>query len=162
MTLAVCPGSFDPITLGHVDVVRRTATLVDEVVVAIARNHRKTSLFSEEQRVALAREALADVPGVRVDVVTGLLADYCRDIGADTIVKGLRGAADFDNEQAMALLNRHLSGVETLFMLGDPSYSHISSSFVKDVAGHGGPIDDLVPPGVARALTSALASGDSR
>lgn len=157
MTLAVCPGSFDPITLGHVDVVRRARGLFDEVVVGVAMNARKSYLFDDETRLALAREAVADIPGVRVQLVEGLLATFCREIGADAIVKGLRGAADFDNEQTMALLNRHLTGVETLFVLGDPGLAHVASSLVKDVARHGGPIDDLVPPGVARALPAALA-----
>ena len=157
MTLAVCPGSFDPLTLGHLDVVRRATGLFDEVVVGVAVNARKTYLFDDATRVELAREAVAGLPGVRVELVDGLLADFCRTIGADAIVKGLRGAADFDNEQAMALLNRHLTGVETLFVLGDPGLAHVASSYVKDVAKHGGPIDDLVPPGVALALRAAVA-----
>lgn len=161
MTLAVCPGSFDPITLGHVDVIRRSAALMDEVIVGVAHNHKKSHRFTAEQRAQLARAALADIPNVRVAVIDGLLADFCQEVGAQTIIKGLRGTADFDNEQTMALLNRHLSGVETLFMLGDPGLNHISSSFVKDIAGHGGPIEDLVPPGVARALQS-LAPGENR
>lgn len=158
MILAVCPGSFDPITLGHVDVVRRAATMFDEVVVGVARNAAKRYLFDESERLELARAALADLPGVRVDVIDGLLASYCRDLGADAIVKGLRGTADFDTEQAMALLNRHLSGIETLFVLGDPALAHIASSHVKDIARHSGPIDDLVPPAVARALRDRLAA----
>ncbi|GAA1654865.1 pantetheine-phosphate adenylyltransferase [Georgenia ruanii] len=158
MSLAVCPGSFDPITYGHVDVVRRARAMFDEVVVVVAHNPAKRYLFDAEQRVALARAALADLPGVRVELVDGLLARYCADVGAVAIVKGLRGAADFDSEQAMALMNRHLVGIETVFVMGDPTLGHIASSMVKDVAGHGGPIDDLVPPAVAAALHQALST----
>ena len=156
MSTAVCPGSFDPITRGHVDVVRRAAALFDEVVVAVARNSSKAPLLDGEVRVALARAALAGLPGVRVEPVSGLLADFVREVGAVAIVKGLRGGADFDAELPMALMNRHLAGVETVFVTGDPSLAHIASSLVKDVARHGGDIDDLVPPGVGRVVREAL------
>lgn len=152
MTLAVCPGSFDPMTLGHVDVVRRARAMFDEVVVAIAKNSAKTHLFTDAERVELAREALADINSVRVELSSGLIADFARDRGAVAIVKGLRGAADYDAEQAMALLNRHLSGIETVFIMGDPALNHVASSFVKEIASYGGRIDDLVTPNVARAL----------
>lgn len=156
MTIAVCPGSFDPITLGHVDIARRTAELFDEVVVGVARNAAKSYLFDDTERVELARASVEGIPGVRVELIDGLLAEYCRQVGARTIVKGLRGAADFDAEQAMGLLNRHLSGVETLFLLGEPSLGHVASSYVKDIARHGGPIDDLVPAPVAAVLRERL------
>ena len=156
MSLAVCPGSFDPITLGHVDVVRRALEMFDEVVVAVAHNPAKRYLFGADERVDLARAALADLPGARVELVPGLLARYCADIGAAAIVKGLRGAADFDSEQSMALMNRHLAGVETVFVMGDPALGHVASSLVKDVASHGGRVDDLVPAAVAAALAHAL------
>ncbi|ROS31145.1 pantetheine-phosphate adenylyltransferase [Cellulomonas sp. PhB150] len=156
MTIAVCPGSFDPLTLGHVDVVRRARTLFDEVIVGVARNSSKTALLDVATRVALARAALADDEGVRVEVVDGLLADFVRDSGADALVKGLRGGADFDAELPMALMNRHLTGVETVFVVADPGLAHIASSLVKDVARFGGPIDDLVPDGVAVAVREAL------
>ncbi|QOR46956.1 pantetheine-phosphate adenylyltransferase [Trueperella pecoris] len=152
MTLAVCPGSFDPMTLGHVDVVRRARAMFDEVVVAIAKNSAKAHLFTDAERVELAREALADLDGVRVELSSGLIADFARDRGAAAIVKGLRGAADYDAEQAMALLNRHLSGIETVFIMGDPALNHVASSFVKEIASYDGRIDDLVTPNVARAL----------
>ena len=145
VTTAVCPGSFDPLTLGHVDVVRRARSMFDEVVVGVARNSSKSSLLPVEERVALARDAFADVDGVRVEAVDGLLADFVRTVGAVAVVKGLRGGADFDAELPMALMNRHLSGVETVFVVGDPALAHIASSLVKDVARYGGPIDDLVP-----------------
>jgi pantetheine-phosphate adenylyltransferase len=155
MSLAVCPGSFDPVTLGHLDVVRRARGMFDEVVLAVAHNSRKSYLFSLEQRVALARESTSGLD-VRVDVVDGLLADYCRRVGASAVVKGLRGGADFDAEQPMALLNRHLSGIETVFLVGDGALAHVASSLVKDVARHGGDVSDLVPPAVARALRDAF------
>ncbi|MBM9432861.1 pantetheine-phosphate adenylyltransferase [Flaviflexus equikiangi] len=153
MSIAVCPGSFDPITLGHVDVVRRARTIFDEVIIGVAHNASKTYLFTPEERVSLARTAVAHMPGVRVELINGLLADYTSTVGASAIVKGLRGSADYDSEQSMALLNRHLSGVETVFVMGDSGLGHIASSLVKDVASHGGKVDDLVPPAVAAALT---------
>lgn len=156
MTLAVCPGSFDPITLGHVDVISRAATLFDEVVVAVAQNPAKSYLLDAERRASLVADAVAGLPGVRVDVVPGLLARYCAEAGAGAIVKGLRGPADLDAENAMALMNRHLTGVETVFVLGDPALSHVASSLVKDVARHGGRVEDLVTPAVADALRQAL------
>lgn len=157
VTLAVCPGSFDPITLGHLDVVRRATLLFDEVVVGVARNASKSALLDVDARVALARAACADLPTVRVVEVPGLLVDLCRDLGAVAVVKGLRGGADYDAEQPMALMNRHLAGVESVFLTADPRYAHIASSMVKDVARHGGPVDDLVPAGVGDAVRRALA-----
>lgn len=154
--IAVCPGSFDPVTLGHVDVVRRAATLFDEVVVGIGINAAKTPLLDAEQRRDLFAAAVADLPGVRVELVPGLLADFCTRVGASAIVKGLRGGADFDAESPMALMNRHLAGIETVFVVGDPALAHVSSSMVRDVARHGGVIDDLVPGGVADAVRARL------
>lgn len=151
-SLAVCPGSFDPITLGHVDVIRRARSLFDEVIVAVASNQSKNYLFSTDQRVALARQAVQDLDGVRVEPVAGLLAAYCREQCARAIVKGLRGSADFDAELAMSLLNRHLSGIETVFIMGDPALSHVASSHVKDIARHGGDVTGLVPEAVAASL----------
>lgn len=156
MSLAVCPGSFDPVTLGHLDVVRRARSMFDEVVVVVAHNAVKRPLLSVDERVALVRGAVADLTGVRVDSWDGLLADYLKDAGASAVVKGLRGGADVDAELGMALLNRHLSGVETVFVPGDGALAHVASSLVKDVARHGGSIDDLVPPGVAEAVYAAL------
>ena len=158
MSLAVCPGSFDPVTLGHLDVVGRARSMFDEVVVAVAHNSAKRPLLPVAERVRLVREAVADLPGVRVAATEGLLADFLREVGADAVVKGLRGGADVDAELAMALMNRHLSGVETVFVPGDAALAHIASSLVKDVARHGGRIDDLVPPGVADAVLAAVAA----
>ncbi|WP_277513413.1 pantetheine-phosphate adenylyltransferase [Cellulosimicrobium cellulans] len=166
MTTAVCPGSFDPITLGHLDIVRRARALFDEVVVGVARNASKSALLSVDERVALARAAVADagLEGVRVEVVPGLLVDFCREIGAGAVVKGLRGGADFDTELPMALMNRHLADVETVFVAGDSALLHVASSLVKDIARYGGPVDDLVPPGVGDVVRAALArvQGSSR
>jgi pantetheine-phosphate adenylyltransferase len=159
VTTAVCPGSFDPITLGHLDIVRRARRMFDVVVVGVARNPTKSGLLSAERRVELARAAVAADPetaDVRVDVVPGLLVDFCREVGATAVVKGLRGGADFDAELPMALMNRHLTGVETVFVPGDQRYAHVASSLVKDVARYGGPVDDLVPDGVAEAVRTAL------
>ncbi|MDM7831694.1 pantetheine-phosphate adenylyltransferase [Cellulomonas edaphi] len=156
MTIAVCPGSFDPLTLGHVDVVRRARSLFDEVVVAVARNSSKSPLLPVATRLELARAAFAGDAGIRVEVVEGLLADFVRDVGAGALVKGLRGGADFDAELPMALMNRHLTDVETVFVVGEPGLAHIASSLVKDVARFGGPIEDLVPDGVAAAVREAL------
>jgi len=154
VSLAVCPGSFDPVTLGHVDVVRRAAGMFDEVVVAVAHNSAKSPLLTADVRMRLVRDAVAGIPGVRVVATDGLLADFLRQVGAVAVVKGLRGAADVDAE--VALMNRHLSGVETVFVAGDSALAHIASSLVKDVARHGGPIDDLVPAGVGDAVRAAL------
>ena len=158
MSLAVCPGSFDPITLGHLDVVARAAALFDEVVVAVATNSGKQPLLELDERVALAREALAHLPGVRVEPVSGLLVDFCTRVGATALVKGLRSGADYDAELPMALMNRHLTGIETVFVPADRSVSHIASSLVKDVARHGGDVDDLLPPGVGPAVRARLAA----
>lgn len=156
MTIAVCPGSFDPVTLGHLDVVRRARAIFDEVVVGVAHNSAKHELLPAPRRVELARAAFAGIDGVRVELVAGLLTDFCRDVGAVAVVKGLRGGADFDHELPMALMNRHLTGVETVFVVGDPALGHIASSLVKDVARHGGPIADLVPDGVEALVREAL------
>lgn len=154
--IAVCPGSFDPVTLGHLDIVTRARMLFDEVVVAVGINASKSALLSATQRVDLFAEAVADLDGVRVERMDGLLADLCQRLGASAIVKGLRGGADFDAEHPMAAMNRHLCGVETVFVVPDAGFSHISSSMVKDIARYGGPIDDLVPPQVAGAVYRSL------
>ncbi|CED91966.1 pantetheine-phosphate adenylyltransferase [Actinomyces succiniciruminis] len=160
MTLAVYPGTFDPITLGHVDVVRRAATLFDRVILGVAHNAAKDSsrLFTIDERVALARAALAHIPGAEVAVIPGLLADFCAQRGADAIVKGLRNGTDFDAEVPMALLNRELGAPETFFLAAAPTHAHVSSSLVKDVARHGGDVSALVPAGVAAALARAFAT----
>lgn len=152
MSLAVCPGSYDPVTFGHLDVVRRAVGLFDEVVVAVATNPTKRTLFDLDERVDLARQAVADLRTVRVAPVHGLLVDFCREVGATALIKGLRNGADYDAEAAMALMNRHLTGVETVFLPADRSVVHIASSLVREVARYGGSVDDLVPAPVAAAL----------
>lgn len=159
MTVAVCPGSYDPVTLGHLDVVSRASRLYDEVVLAVATNTAKATLLDLDERVDLARRATAGMPGVRVEPVPGLLVDFCREIGATALVKGLRNGADYDAELPMALMNRHLTGIETVFLPADRSVAHIASSLVKELARYGGRIEDLVPDGVAEAVRARLAGG---
>jgi pantetheine-phosphate adenylyltransferase len=154
---AVCPGSYDPVTLGHVDVIRRAAALHDEVVVAVLHNPAKQGVFTPDERRALIEEAVQDLPGVRVAVFGGqLLVDVCRAVDADVVVKGLRSGTDFAYELPMALMNRHLTGVETVFLPGDPSLGHVSSSLVKEVARYGGDITGLVTDRVRDALVARL------
>jgi pantetheine-phosphate adenylyltransferase len=149
----VCPGSYDPPTLGHVDVIRRAAGLFEDVVVAVLHNPAKRGAFSVPERVEMLTEALGDVRGVRVEAVGGgLLVDYCRQVGAVAVVKGLRSGTDVEYELPMAVMNRHLSGLETVFLPADPRFVHVSSSLVKEVAGHGGDVSELVPKGVWERL----------
>ena len=159
MRLAVYPGSFDPLTLGHVDIASRATTLFDVVVIGVAHNAAKAGrhLLDVEERLALARTSTSHLPGVEVDLVPGLLADYCRQRGASSIIKGLRNGSDLDAELPMALLNRDLGAPETVFLTASPAYAHISSSLVKDIAGYGRDVSALVPPAVARTLGARLA-----
>jgi len=154
----VCPGSFDPVTSGHVDVVRRAAALFDEVIVAVVSNPAKRGLFTPHERRDLLEQSLGGLPGARVEVLDGgLLVDYCRQVGAVAVVKGLRSGTDFAYELPMALMNRHLTGLETIFLPGDPHLEHVSSSLVKEVAGHGGDVTGLVPDAVLPRLLERLA-----
>jgi pantetheine-phosphate adenylyltransferase len=151
----VCPGSYDPVTLGHLDVVDRARALFDEVVVAVLHNPDKQGTFAVPERLRLLHESLGDRPGVTVLEFGGrLLVDVCREVGADAIVKGLRGSTDFAYERPMATMNRHLTGVETLFLPGDPQLDHVSSSLVKQVAAYGGDVTGLVPDPVRDALVA--------
>lgn len=155
----VCPGSFDPVTSGHVDVVRRATRLFDEVVVAVLANPAKEGLFTPAERRDLLDASVGQLPGVRVEIVDGgLLVDYCRRVGAIAVVKGLRSGTDFAYELPMALMNRHLTGLETVFLPGDPQLEHVSSSLVKEVAGHGGDVSGLVPSAVLPLLLARLAA----
>ena len=154
----VCPGSYDPVTLGHADVIRRAAGLYDEVVVAVLHNPAKRGTFSPDERRDLILEGCRDLDGVRVELFAGrLLVDVCREVEADAIVKGLRGGTDFAYELPMALMNRHLTGIETVFLPGDPRFEHISSSLVKEVARYGGDVTGLVSDAVRDALVARLA-----
>ncbi len=157
VSIAVCPGSFDPMTLGHLDVIERAAALFDRVFVGIARNSSKTPLFDLPQRVALATDAVAHLPNVEVVEVPGLLVDFCTSVGASAIVKGIRGASDFDAETPMALMNHHLTGVETIFLHARPEVAHIASSLVKDVMRFGGEVADMVTEPVYAAMQQAMA-----
>ncbi|MGD9763948.1 MAG: pantetheine-phosphate adenylyltransferase [Candidatus Binatia bacterium] len=153
---AVYAGSFDPITLGHVDIVQRARGVFDEIVVAVAHNPAKeTGLFSAEERVALIREALAGLDRVSTDTFSGLLVDYCDRINALAIIRGLRAVSDFEYEFQMAMMNRHLNQrVETYFMTASQAYFYTASRLVKEVASLGGDVTELVPPGVYRALAA--------
>jgi pantetheine-phosphate adenylyltransferase len=156
--LAVCPGSYDPVTNGHLDIVRRATVLFDEVVVAVLTNPAKRGLFPVEDRVDLLETSLEGLDRVRIDAVAEgvLLVDYCRSVGASAIVKGLRSGNDFAYELPMALMNRHLTGLETMFLPGDPTLEHVSSTLVKEVAAHGGDVTGLVPDPVLPRLLAAL------
>ncbi|MBA3619740.1 MAG: pantetheine-phosphate adenylyltransferase [Acidothermales bacterium] len=156
----VCPGSFDPVTNGHVDIVERAAGLCDEVVVAVLVNKAKAGLFSVDERIAMLEEVTADYGNVTVDVFHGLLVDFCRERSIPAIVKGLRAVSDFDYELQMAQMNLRLAGVETLFVATNPLYSFLSSSLVKEVAMFGGDVTGLVPELVRERLVRRLADGD--
>ena len=152
MQKVVCPGSFDPVTNGHIDVFKRAADLCDEVIVAVLVNHTKAGLFSIEERVELIKESCQHLPKVSVETFDGLLVDFCRDRGVTAIVKGLRAVSDFDYELQMSQMNYHLGPVETLFVATNPLYSFLSSSLVREVARHGGDISSSVPKPVVKAL----------
>ncbi|MEX5260659.1 pantetheine-phosphate adenylyltransferase [Kocuria sp. CPCC 205263] len=153
MHRAICPGSFDPLHNGHVEVVARAAALFDEVVVAVSTNPHKRYRFDADRRLALVEESLADVAGVVVEPMgAGLLAEYAAQRGAVALVKGLRSGEDFEYEVPMATMNRHLTGVETVFLPGDPRFLHLSSTLVKEVQGLGGDVSGFVPAPVLRAL----------
>ena len=157
MRRAVCPGSFDPPTNGHVDIIGRAASLFDEIVVAVLVNKSKKSLFTVEERIAMLGEIVTPYPNVKVDSFHGLLVDYCRDHDVRAIVKGLRAVTDFDYELQMAQMNQQLSGVDTLFMSTSPEWSFVASSLVKEIATYGGDIAHLLPPTVHRRLVERIA-----
>jgi pantetheine-phosphate adenylyltransferase len=153
---ALCPGTFDPVTNGHVDVLERAAGLFDRVLVAVIGNPGKQPLFSAAERVDMLEEAVSGLPNVDVDSFDGLLVDYARDRGIGVIVKGLRAVTDFDYELQMAQMNRHLSGMETCFVPTSPQWSYLSSSLVKEVAQFGGDVSALVPGHVIPLLKEKL------
>lgn len=157
MSKAVCPGSFDPVTNGHLDVIGRVAVQFDEVVVTVVVNPNKKGMFTIDERLAMLREATAHLPNVTVDSWQGLLVDYATRNGATAIVKGLRGANDFDYELQMAQMNHKLTGVDTLFVATNPVYSYLSSSLVKEVATYGGDVADMLPPQVHARLLERIA-----
>jgi pantetheine-phosphate adenylyltransferase len=160
VSLAVYPGTFDPITNGHVDILRRSLKIFDRVVVALAENVRKAPLFSLEQRRKLIEEALGKDAGLEVDAFQGLLADYCRRRGATVVIRGLRALADFEYEFQLAHMNRRLApDVETLFLMTGEESFYVSSSLVKEVALMGGDVSGLVPAGVVAALAEKRKQG---
>ncbi len=157
MTTALCPGSFDPPTLGHVDVIHRAVGVFDDVLVGVIRNPSKTPLFTAEERVDMLSELFAETPGVRVEHFTGLLVDFALERGVDVIVKGLRAASDFEYELQMAQMNTHLSGIDTWFIPTSPEFGYLSSSLIKEVAQLGGErVEELVPASVWKRLVERL------
>jgi pantetheine-phosphate adenylyltransferase len=154
---ALCPGTFDPVTSGHLDIIGRTSRSFDAVVVGVLENPSKTPLFTLEERVALLEEAVRDLPNVRVGSFHGLLVDHARQRGADVIVKGLRAVSDYEYEIQMAQMNLRIGSVETLLMPTNPKWSFLSSSLVKEVARLGGDVEGLVPDHVRKALVDRLA-----
>lgn len=152
-SLAVCPGSFDPLTYGHLDIIQRGAHIFDQVIVAVFNNQVKNPLFSVEERVYLIQESTKDIPNVTVDSSEGLLIDYAREKGADAILRGLRAVSDFEYEMQITSMNRKLDEtIETFFMMTNNQYSFLSSSIVKDVAKYQGDVTDIVPDVVAKEL----------
>ncbi len=158
MSTALCPGSFDPPTNGHIDVIRRCLTIFDDVVVAVVANPSKSALFSADERVAMLEELFeADRDHLEVHPFSGLLVDFARDRNIDVIVKGLRAVSDFEYELQMAQMNESLSGINTLFLPTNPEFGYLSSSLVKEVARLGGSVAGLVPETVAAALKERFA-----
>jgi pantetheine-phosphate adenylyltransferase len=157
---ALVPGSFDPVTYGHLDVIERVARFFDRVIVAVIRNPQKSaSLFSLEERESMLAEVTGHLGNVQIEFFAGLLVDFARMHGADTIVKGLRAVTDFDYELQMAQMNQSLSGIDTFFLATSPQYSFLSSSLVRDVARYGGDVSSLVPPVVAARLDQRFKEG---
>ena len=153
MRRAIYPGSFDPVTCGHLDVIQRAATLFDELVVAVAFNDQKQNMFSVEERVALIREATSSVRNIRVACFDGLLVDFARSEGAGAVIRGLRAISDFEFEFQMALMNRKLEPtIETIFLTPREEFTYLSSRIIKEITMLGGAIDEFVPPCVAAAL----------
>ncbi|KAA0100783.1 pantetheine-phosphate adenylyltransferase [Mycolicibacterium sp. P1-18] len=156
MTGAICPGSFDPVTLGHVDVFERASAQFDEIVVAVLVNPKKSGMFTTDERIALIQESTAHLPNVRVESGTGLVVDFATSRGMSAIVKGLRSGTDFEYELQMAQMNKHVAGVDTFFVATNPRYSFVSSSLAKEVAQLGGDVSELLPEPVNAALRSKL------
>jgi pantetheine-phosphate adenylyltransferase len=159
-TRAVYPGSFDPVTNGHIDLIQRSAALFDKVIVAILRNTEKTPLFTVEERIEMLEDSTRDLKNVSVTSFEGLLVDYAERIGVSVIVRGIRAVSDYEYELQMALMNRRLSNrIETVFMLPAESYSFLSSKLVKEIAGLGGAITGFVPPDVERRVRQKFQTG---
>jgi pantetheine-phosphate adenylyltransferase len=153
----VCPGSFDPITYGHLDIVERASSIFDEVVIAVMVNKTKQTLFTVEERIEMTKEVTKRFPNVKVDSWSGLLVDYCKKNDISIIVKGLRAVTDFDYELQMSQINLQLQGVETLFLSTAPAHSFLSSSLVKEIASHGGDVSSYIPAELLERLKDRLA-----
>jgi len=153
----VCPGSFDPITFGHLDIVERASSIFDEVVIAVMVNQTKKTLFTVEERMEMTKEVTSKFPNVKVDSWSGLLVDYCKKNDISIIVKGLRAVTDFDYELQMSQINLQLQGVETLFISTAPAHSFLSSSLVKEIASHGGDVSSYIPAVLLERLKYRLA-----
>ncbi|MEE9519008.1 MAG: pantetheine-phosphate adenylyltransferase [bacterium] len=157
MRKALYPGTFDPVTNGHLDIISRAAKLVDELIVAVAESPQKTPLFNLEDRLRFMKEGSQGIPNVRVESFSTLLIDYAKSVGAHTIIRGLRAVSDFEYEFQMALMNRTIDpDVETVFMVPGNDYTFLSSRIVKEVAAYGGKVESLVPPIVQQALEQKL------
>ena len=162
MSRGVCPGSFDPVTHGHLDVIERTGRLFKEVVVAVGNNISKNALFTPQERVDMLTEACADWTNVTVALFDGLLVEFCSTHGIDVIVKGLRFASDFDYELQMAQMNRELTGVDTVFMPTAPRWSYVSSTLIREIAGLGGDVSAFLPPPIAERTLRRVAERQGR
>ena len=156
MKRVVCPGSFDPITFGHLDIIERASKMFDEVVIAVLVNKTKSTLFTVPERIEMISEVTAKFPNVRVDSWSGLLVDYCVTNDIDFIVKGLRAITDFDYELQMSQINLQLKGIETVFMSTDPAHSFLSSSLVKEIASYNGDVSNYIPATLLQRLKNRL------
>lgn len=156
MTHVCCPGSYDPLTSGHLDVIERASVLFDEVTVLVTHNPNKSGMFTPEERMDLIRQCTTHLGNVRVDSWSQLLVDYTTAHGITGLVKGLRSAMDYEYEVPMAQMNRRMSGVDTLFIEADPKYGHVSSTLMKEVVRYGGSVEGLVPEPVQKALRARL------
>ena len=158
--IALCPGTFDPVTGGHLDVIERASRHFETLVAAVLQNPAKEPLFTVDERVTMLKEAVSDLPNVEVDTFSGLLVDYAGRREANVVVKGLRAVSDFEYELQMAHMNRHLSDIETFFVMSDPKWGYVSSSLIKDVARFGGDVSGLLPDFVRDRLLERLGGGD--
>jgi pantetheine-phosphate adenylyltransferase len=156
MSGAVCPGSFDPVTLGHIDVFERAAAQFDEVIVAVLANPTKGGMFTIDERIAMIEESTEHLPNLRAESGQGLVVEFVKSRGFTAIVKGLRTGTDFEYELQMAQMNKHIAGVDTFFVATTPRYSFVSSSLAKEVAGFGGDVSELLPDAVNRRLAAKL------
>ena len=161
MKRVVCPGSFDPITFGHLDIIKRASSIFDEIVIAVLVNQTKQTLFTVDERIEMIREVTAQYKNVKVASWSGLLVDYCKANDISMIVKGLRAVTDFDYELQMSQINLQLQGVETLFMSTAPAHSFLSSSLVKEIASYGGDVSSYIPEPILKRLKARLVANSA-